>query len=98
MYTLGKQVYSDTTTTVPLRNIMTTLVSMAVCLGIGISFQRFLPRVAAVSIFFEILEFVLNLIIVIFSLKLLQNTVLQEDSGSRFYRNDHFHRRLRDLR
>ena len=47
MYTLGKQVYADTKTAVPLENILSTLVSMTVCLGIGLLFQRYLPRVAA---------------------------------------------------
>lgn len=49
MYTLGREIYKDTTTAVPLRNILTTLVTMAVCLSIGLAFQRFLPRVAAVG-------------------------------------------------
>jgi sodium/bile acid cotransporter 3/5 len=52
MYTLGKSIYPDTTTMVPVRNILTTLVSMAVCLGIGLSFQRFFPRAAAVRFMF----------------------------------------------
>lgn len=49
MYTLGRKVYSDTQTTVPVRNILTTLVSMAFFLGIGLLFQKYLPRIARVS-------------------------------------------------
>lgn len=48
MFTLGKQIYSGTTTTIPFRNILTTMISMTLCLGIGLLFQRFLPRVAKV--------------------------------------------------
>ena len=49
MFALGKQIYSGTTTTIPFRNILTTMISMTLCLGIGLLFQRFLPRVARVS-------------------------------------------------
>lgn len=47
MYTLGKIVYSKTTTAVPVKSLMSTLVPMVVCLGIGLLFQKYLPRVAA---------------------------------------------------
>lgn len=50
MYTLGRQVYSGTNAKVPFSNILGTLVSMAVFLGIGLLFQKYLPRVARVSI------------------------------------------------
>lgn len=50
MFTLGRQVYAKTTTAVPVRDILTTLVTMSVCLSVGLAFQRFFPRVAAVSL------------------------------------------------
>lgn len=49
MYTLGRQVYASTAVKVPVGNILATLLSMAFFLGIGLLFQKYLPRVSRVS-------------------------------------------------
>ncbi|RWS09247.1 ileal sodium/bile acid cotransporter-like protein [Dinothrombium tinctorium] len=46
LFTLGRTIFEGTTTKVPFQNIMSTLFSMIVCLGIGLLFQKYLPRVA----------------------------------------------------
>lgn len=49
LYTLGRSIYADTTISPPVRNILTTLLSMFVCLAIGLVNKKFFPRVANVS-------------------------------------------------
>nr|XP_042913743.1 sodium/bile acid cotransporter-like [Parasteatoda tepidariorum] len=46
LFTLGRSLFAETTTEVPFKNIILTLISMIVTLGIGLAFQRWLPRVA----------------------------------------------------
>ncbi|XP_023235306.1 ileal sodium/bile acid cotransporter-like [Centruroides sculpturatus] len=46
LFTLGTLLFKDTKTVVPYSSILTTLVSMLIPLGVGLLFQRFLPRVA----------------------------------------------------
>ncbi|RWS28382.1 ileal sodium/bile acid cotransporter-like protein [Leptotrombidium deliense] len=48
LFTLGRSIYEGTSTNIPFRNILTTLMSMTICLGIGLLFQKYLPRVAKV--------------------------------------------------
>jgi hypothetical protein len=55
LFTLGRNIFEGTTTTVKtttsasLPNIVGTLVSMTIFLGLGLLFQKFLPKVANVS-------------------------------------------------
>jgi sodium/bile acid cotransporter 3/5 len=49
LFTLGRNIFEGTTTTVPLHNIFGTLASMTIFLGLGLLFQKFLPKVANVS-------------------------------------------------
>lgn len=46
LFTLGKSLFITTTTSIPFRNIFTTLISMIVPLGIGILMQKYFPRTA----------------------------------------------------
>ncbi|XP_054165380.1 hepatic sodium/bile acid cotransporter-like [Oppia nitens] len=46
LFTLGRNIFEGTTTTVPLHNIFGSLASMTIFLGVGLLFQRFIPRVA----------------------------------------------------
>lgn len=48
LFTLGKNIYEGTTTSVPLHNIFGSLGSMTIFLGVGLLIQKFLPRVARV--------------------------------------------------
>lgn len=49
LFTLGRMIYDGTTTKVPVHNILGSLGSMIFFLGIGLLFQRYLPRVAKVG-------------------------------------------------
>ncbi|CAG2164854.1 unnamed protein product [Oppiella nova] len=44
--TLGPSIFEGTTTSVPLHNIFGSLASMTIFLGLGLLFQRFIPKVA----------------------------------------------------
>ncbi|XP_035232677.1 sodium/bile acid cotransporter-like [Stegodyphus dumicola] len=46
LFTLGRSLFSGIATEVPFMNILLTLVSMLVPLGVGLAFQKWLPRVA----------------------------------------------------
>ncbi|KFM58135.1 Sodium/bile acid cotransporter 5, partial [Stegodyphus mimosarum] len=46
LFTLGRSLFSGIATEVPFMNILLTLISMLVPLGVGLAFQKWLPRVA----------------------------------------------------
>ncbi|XP_054717560.1 LOW QUALITY PROTEIN: hepatic sodium/bile acid cotransporter-like [Uloborus diversus] len=46
LFTLGRSLFSEIATEVPVKNILLSLVSMLIPLGIGLCFQKWLPRVA----------------------------------------------------
>ncbi|KAI1297192.1 P3 protein [Halotydeus destructor] len=48
MYALGKNIFEGTATTVPFSNVLGTLMSMILFLGIGLAIQKYLPKVAKV--------------------------------------------------
>lgn len=50
LYTLGRTIWVDTTTVPPVRSILTTLGSMLIFLGIGLTIKRYVPRLANVSV------------------------------------------------
>lgn len=48
LYTLGRTIFEGTTTAPPVRSIFTTLGSMLIFLGIGLTIKRYVPRLANV--------------------------------------------------
>ncbi|XP_054720272.1 ileal sodium/bile acid cotransporter-like [Uloborus diversus] len=49
LFTLGKTIVEGSTIKIPFTNILTSLASLAVPIGVGLLVQRYLPKLAAVS-------------------------------------------------
>lgn len=52
LFTLGLQIFETNHIKIPYRNILTSLITMVFCIGVGLLIQKYLPKLANVNIVF----------------------------------------------